>query len=87
MAPLGVLNSTSAVLTALTASNLNMSTTDGRIPPGSLVSSTLEPGLVVASYFASLIGCLLTIEILHRRGTGLQNWRSWYVFLLREHTY
>lgn len=46
---------------------------------GDTVPSTFDPGIVAASYFASLTGCLLTIEILHRRGTALGNFRSWYV--------
>jgi len=45
--------------------------------PGTPVGSHFEPGIVAASYFASLTGCLLTIEMLHRRGTALGNWRSW----------
>ncbi|KXT07021.1 hypothetical protein AC578_7125 [Pseudocercospora eumusae] len=44
---------------------------------GSIVPSTFDPGIVAASYFASLTGCLLTIEILHRRGTAFGNFRSW----------
>lgn len=35
------------------------------------------PAIVAASYFASLCGTVLTVEILHRRGTGVRNWRSW----------
>ena len=45
---------------------------------GSTVPSHFEPGIVAASYFASLCGCLLTIEMLHRRGTALGNLRSWF---------
>ncbi|KAI5359867.1 Putative MHYT domain-containing protein [Septoria linicola] len=44
---------------------------------GDSVPSTFDPGIVAASFFASLTGCLLTIEILHRRGTALGNLRSW----------
>lgn len=44
---------------------------------GDSVPSTFDPGIVAASFFASLTGCLLTIEILHRRGTALGNFRSW----------
>lgn len=46
---------------------------------GTVVPSRFDGGLVAASYFASLCGCLVTIEILHRRGTALKSWRSWYV--------
>ncbi|KAK3654545.1 hypothetical protein LTR56_003191 [Elasticomyces elasticus] len=44
---------------------------------GEVVPSHFSPGIVAASYFASLCGCLLTIELLHRRGTALGNLRSW----------
>ncbi|KAK0901885.1 hypothetical protein LTR57_019945 [Friedmanniomyces endolithicus] len=44
---------------------------------GDLVLSHFNPGIVAASYLASLCGCLLTIELLHRRGTALGNLRSW----------
>lgn len=47
--------------------------------PGSIPHSHFQVGFVAASYFASLCGCLLTIEMLHRRGTALGNLRSWYV--------
>lgn len=40
-------------------------------------ASHFDAGIVAASYFASLCGCLLTIEMLHRRGTALGNLRSW----------
>ena len=43
---------------------------------GDVISSNFNPAIVTASYFASLCGCLLTIEILHRRGGGVWNWRS-----------
>ncbi|KAI7476272.1 hypothetical protein KC351_g9558 [Hortaea werneckii] len=39
--------------------------------------SHFDAGIVAASYFASLCGCLLTIEMLNRRGTALGNVRSW----------
>lgn len=45
---------------------------------GDLVPSSFDTGIVAASYFASLCGCLLTVELLHRRGTALKSWRSWY---------
>ncbi|EME44484.1 hypothetical protein DOTSEDRAFT_88624 [Dothistroma septosporum NZE10] len=44
---------------------------------GDAIPSSFDPGIVAGSYFASLCGCLLTVEILHRRGTALLNWRSW----------
>lgn len=44
---------------------------------GDVVPSHFNPSIVTASYFASLCGCLLTVELLHRRGTGVSNWRSW----------
>lgn len=47
--------------------------------PGDYVPSHFDPSIVAASYFASLCGCLLTIELLHRRGTALNNFRSWSV--------
>ncbi|KAK3074721.1 hypothetical protein LTR53_002596 [Teratosphaeriaceae sp. CCFEE 6253] len=45
---------------------------------GETVPSHFNPGIVAGSYFASLCGCLLTIELLHRRGTALGNLRSWF---------
>lgn len=48
-----------------------------RYSPGDDVPSSFHAGIVTASYFASLCGCLLTVEMLHRRGTALGNWRSW----------
>jgi len=44
---------------------------------GDVVPSHFNPAIVVGSYFASFSGCLLTIELLHRRGTALGSWRSW----------
>ncbi|QIW96988.1 hypothetical protein AMS68_002506 [Peltaster fructicola] len=44
---------------------------------GDFVPSHFNASIVVASYFASLCGCVLTIELLHRRGTALGNVRSW----------
>ncbi|EMC97581.1 hypothetical protein BAUCODRAFT_122015 [Baudoinia panamericana UAMH 10762] len=41
------------------------------------IESHFNPAIVAASYFASLCGCLLTIEMLNRRGTALGNLRSW----------
>ncbi len=46
---------------------------------GDIVPSHFNGAIVTASYFASLCGCLLTVEALHRRGTGVHNWRSWQV--------
>jgi hypothetical protein len=45
--------------------------------PGDVVPSFFNPAIVAGSYFASFSGCLLTIELLHRRGTALGSWRSW----------
>ncbi|KAK5116696.1 hypothetical protein LTR62_007370 [Meristemomyces frigidus] len=45
---------------------------------GDVVESHFAIGFVAASYLASLCGCVLTIELLHRRGTALGNWRSWF---------
>ncbi|OQN99051.1 hypothetical protein B0A48_14912 [Cryoendolithus antarcticus] len=44
---------------------------------GEIISSHFNPGIVVGAYFASFTGCLLTIELLHRRGTSLGSLRSW----------
>ncbi|KAK6435043.1 hypothetical protein LTR95_008778, partial [Oleoguttula sp. CCFEE 5521] len=44
---------------------------------GEVISSHFDPGIVVGAYFASFTGCLLTIELLHRRGTSLGSLRSW----------
>lgn len=45
---------------------------------GDHVPGHFNGSIVAASYFASLCGCVLTIELLHRRGTALNNLRSWY---------
>ena len=45
--------------------------------PGDIVPSFFNPAIVAGSYFASFSGCLLTIELLHRRGTAHGSWRSW----------
>jgi hypothetical protein len=47
------------------------------LQPGDVVPSFFNPAIVAGSYFASFSGCLLTIELLHRRGTALGSWRSW----------
>ena len=47
------------------------------LQPGDVVPSFFNPVIVAGSYFASFSGCLLTIELLHRRGTALGSWRSW----------
>jgi len=44
---------------------------------GDTVPSHFDPAIVFGSYIASLVGCELTVELLHRRGTGLHNVRSW----------
>jgi hypothetical protein len=42
-----------------------------------VVPSSFNPGIVAASYFASLCGAILTVELLNRRATALGNLRSW----------
>jgi hypothetical protein len=44
---------------------------------GDVVPSSFDAGIVAASYFASLCGATLTIELLNRRATALRNLRSW----------
>ena len=44
---------------------------------GDVVPSHFNITIVTASYFASLVGCMLTVELLHRRGTGVNTKRSW----------
>lgn len=48
--------------------------------PGDWVPFELSPGIVVASYFVSLVGSVTTVELLHRRVTG-KSWHNWYVTL------
>ncbi|KAF2863931.1 hypothetical protein K470DRAFT_239807 [Piedraia hortae CBS 480.64] len=55
--------------------DISQLTNDGDI----IIQGHFEVSLVAAAYLGSLSGCLLTIELLHRRGTGLGNWRSWLV--------
>ncbi|PGH05616.1 hypothetical protein AJ80_08308 [Polytolypa hystricis UAMH7299] len=40
------------------------------------ISASYNPGLIVLSYFVSFIGCVTTLELLHRRTArfGLYNW-------------
>lgn len=38
--------------------------------PGDIVPWHFLPGIVVASFFASLTGTLLTVELLHRKQLG-----------------
>ncbi|WPH02043.1 Hypothetical protein R9X50_00489800 [Acrodontium crateriforme] len=57
--------------------SIHKASSDSIYQPGSLVSSHFNAAIVAASYFASFCGCLLTIEMLHRRGTALGNLRSW----------
>lgn len=38
--------------------------------PGQIVSWRFVPGIIVASFFASLTGTLLTVELLHRKRLG-----------------
>ena len=46
---------------------------------GDVVESHFTTWIVVCSYLASLVGCVLTTELLNLRGTGVSNVRSWYV--------
>lgn len=38
--------------------------------PGDIVPWHFVPGIIVASFFASLSGTLLTVELLHRKRLG-----------------
>lgn len=38
--------------------------------PGDIVPWHFMPGIIVASFFASLTGTLLTVELLHRKRLG-----------------
>lgn len=42
-----------------------------------VIPSHFDPGIVAGSYFASLCGCYLAVELLHRRETGLKTWKGW----------
>lgn len=46
------------------------SRSDGSYQVGDLVPWHFVPGIIVASFFASLIGTLLTVELLHRKRLG-----------------
>jgi hypothetical protein len=46
--------------------------------PGDLVPFRLNAGIVVASFFVSLIGAITTVELLQRR-TNAKGWTAWYV--------
>jgi len=43
---------------------------------GEAVPFRFDPGIIVASYFVSLVGSITTVELLHRRreGKGLTSW-------------
>jgi hypothetical protein len=43
---------------------------------GDVVPFRFDPGIIVASYFVSLIGSITTVELLHRRreGKGITSW-------------
>jgi NO-binding membrane sensor protein with MHYT domain len=45
-----------------------------------VVKSRFDWGVVAASCIASLCGCYLAVELLHRRSTGVRSKRSWLVF-------
>ncbi|KAF2223549.1 hypothetical protein BDZ85DRAFT_111070 [Elsinoe ampelina] len=48
---------------------------------GEIIPWHFEPGIVVGSFFASLIGSVLTVELLHRKRLG-KNWMSRLQLLL-----
>jgi len=50
--------------------------TDLVYQPGDLVPFRLHAGIVVASFFVSLIGAITTVELLQRR-TGAKGWTTW----------
>lgn len=50
---------------------------EGDYTLGSVVPWHFSPGIIVASFFASLIGTLLTVEVLHRKRLG-KSWISRY---------
>ena len=56
-----------------------------RYEVGDWVPFTLEPGIVVASYFVSLAGSITTVELLHRKkeGKGVARWYVVSTFLIR----
>ena len=43
---------------------------------GDVVPFRFNPGIIVASYFVSLVGAITTVELLHRRkeGKGITGW-------------
>ena len=43
---------------------------DAQYKPGDIVPWHFMPGIIVASFFASLTGTLLTVELLHRKRLG-----------------
>jgi len=49
--------------------------TIGDYKVGDIVPWHFSPGIVVASFFASLIGTTLTVELLHRKRLG-KSWTS-----------
>ncbi|KAF1814551.1 hypothetical protein P152DRAFT_278803 [Eremomyces bilateralis CBS 781.70] len=44
--------------------------------PGQVVSVKYTPGIIVASWFVSLVGAVTTVELLHRRKSR-KGWGSW----------
>jgi hypothetical protein len=48
----------------------------GGYEPGNIVPFRFNPGIIVGSYFVSLIGAVTTVELLHRRkeGKGITTW-------------
>lgn len=49
--------------------------TDDQYQVGDIIPWHFSPGLVVASFFASLVGTTLTVELLHRKKLG-KSWKS-----------
>ncbi|KAF2153040.1 hypothetical protein K461DRAFT_320760 [Myriangium duriaei CBS 260.36] len=60
---------------SLLSDGLRSATDDGMYRIGDVVPWHFEPGLVVASFFASLVGTTLTVELLHRKRLG-KSWTS-----------
>jgi len=40
-----------------------------------------QSGVIIASYFVSLVGSITTVELLHRKREG-KGWTTWYSYLL-----
>lgn len=44
---------------------------------GDEVPFHFQSGVIVASYFVSLVGSITTVELLHRKREG-KGWTTWY---------